>query len=646
MSIQKINIGNIANDGTGDTHRAAFKKINENFDELSNSIQGEVDAIADTIVQRDSQSGINVFKINFRNEYSSVSTFPDATSQGGMVAYSINENAEYYSNGNSWIKLLDEQNGNSQITANLTVSGDITANNITVYSNISANNATLNNITTGNIVANDVITADRFVSLHNGDGINFQVGDDAWIGDTNLADTVIIKGQQNSANGYLIFGDASQQDQLGRSSFGPLTYSGSFEVAGNVSAANVFTIGNVNASTVEAVHIIGQLDTAQQTNITSIGNLSTLNVDGLTQVGNLTTAGNITAGFYIGNGALLSGILTSASEIVLGNSNLKIDGLDGNILASVNNSANVLEINTSGVTVVGNVTANYFVGDGSLLTGITVGEANAIVNGTSNISIPTTDSNIVVGVNATPNVAVFHVNGVNVTGTISGDYLSGDGSQVYGVVTQLLANGNSNVSIPMPNGDISLSVNSIANIVSIQSTDVFVNSNLSVTGVSNLGNISNVTISGGNIGEVLFTNGNSSLYWSAVPAQQFAVSFSSANSLTTNLALPYPTMFVSVDSRSLVWKKFSIAVDSAPTGSNAVVDIQYSTDDGSTWASIFPTGDVNKIVLTDGSLSSNVTVFETPNLYADGTRFKPVVLQVGSTNAGANMTIIGLGEVI
>ena len=34
MTIQTINIGALANDGTGDDLRAAFLKVNENFDEL------------------------------------------------------------------------------------------------------------------------------------------------------------------------------------------------------------------------------------------------------------------------------------------------------------------------------------------------------------------------------------------------------------------------------------------------------------------------------------------------------------------------------------------------------------------------------------------------------------------------------------
>ena len=38
MTIESINVGNLANDGTGDDLREAFIKVNDNFTELSNSI--------------------------------------------------------------------------------------------------------------------------------------------------------------------------------------------------------------------------------------------------------------------------------------------------------------------------------------------------------------------------------------------------------------------------------------------------------------------------------------------------------------------------------------------------------------------------------------------------------------------------------
>ena len=39
MTIQKVNIGSVVNDGTGDDLRTAFVKANNNFDELANMIR-------------------------------------------------------------------------------------------------------------------------------------------------------------------------------------------------------------------------------------------------------------------------------------------------------------------------------------------------------------------------------------------------------------------------------------------------------------------------------------------------------------------------------------------------------------------------------------------------------------------------------
>jgi len=60
---------------------------------------------------------------------------------------------------------------------------------------------------------------------NNGNGTNVKIGDDAWIGDVNQPNTIRIKGVQNSANGYIIFGD-SNTTALGRAGTGALTYGG------------------------------------------------------------------------------------------------------------------------------------------------------------------------------------------------------------------------------------------------------------------------------------------------------------------------------------------------------------------------------------------------------------------------------------
>lgn len=74
-------------------------------------------------------------------------------------------------------------------------------------------------------------------STNNGNGTNFKIGDDAWIGDINIADTLRIKGQQNSTKGYIVFGD-SDGAKLGRSGTGALTYEGNFVANGELSSLN------------------------------------------------------------------------------------------------------------------------------------------------------------------------------------------------------------------------------------------------------------------------------------------------------------------------------------------------------------------------------------------------------------------------
>ena len=75
-------------------------------------------------------------------------------------------------------------------------------------------------------------------STNNGQGTNFKVGDDTWLGDINLSDTLSIRGQQNVNNAYISFG-ASNANTLGRAGTGPLTYTGAFTATGIISGSEI-----------------------------------------------------------------------------------------------------------------------------------------------------------------------------------------------------------------------------------------------------------------------------------------------------------------------------------------------------------------------------------------------------------------------
>ena len=84
---------------------------------------------------------------------------------------------------------------------------------------------------------------------------------------------------------------------------------GSLAVTGNI------TSGNISGTRGAFTNVAGTLETAAQNNITSVGTLSSLSVTGNVQGGNIRTAGivsatgNITGNFFIGNGSALTGIV-------------------------------------------------------------------------------------------------------------------------------------------------------------------------------------------------------------------------------------------------------------------------------------------------------------------------------------------------
>ena len=71
-----------------------------------------------------------------------------------------------------------------------------------------------------------IVTFDSVITSNNGLGTNLKIGDDVWIGDINNPNTLGIRGQQNAAIAYIVFGNADNTTGLGRSGSGPLTYGG------------------------------------------------------------------------------------------------------------------------------------------------------------------------------------------------------------------------------------------------------------------------------------------------------------------------------------------------------------------------------------------------------------------------------------
>jgi hypothetical protein len=126
-----------------------------------------------------------------------------------------------------------------------------------------------------------------------------------------------------------------------------------------------------------------------------------------------------------------------------------IQELPANDLLDLSQSgiANSGNITVSGVvSATGNITGEYFIGNGSLLTGI---DATSIQNGNSNVRVVASNGNVTVGINGTSNVAVFASTGLKITGSIEATSgfigtLNGSGANVTNLNASNISSGTLN----------------------------------------------------------------------------------------------------------------------------------------------------------------------------------------------------------
>ena len=146
--------------------------------------------------------------------------------------------------------------------------------------------------------------------------------------------------------------------------------------------------------------------------------------------------GNTAGGFPVGGGSGNANPAGSNTQIQFNNNG----SFGASVNLTFNNSANTLAV-TGAASVTGNVTANYFVGNGSQLTGLPATYSNAQVS--AYLASGTNSANITTSAN------------------ISGNYFIGNGSQLTGinVSTNKIFNGNSYANVATPNGNVVINAN-------------------------------------------------------------------------------------------------------------------------------------------------------------------------------------------
>ena len=205
-------------------------------------------------------------------------------------------------------------------------------------------------------------------------------------------------------------------------------------------------------------------------------------------------------------------------------------------------------VNSSASFTFANVTSTYFIGDGGLLTNIAVSGGTAITNGTTNVATGL-NGNVTFGINGTANVLVVSNTQVVTTGTYSGQGLTitnsgtinlvDTGNVSLGAIANLHITGGSNGQVLTTDGSGTLTWTTPAPASSPGGSNTYVQFNdantlngtsgltfnkvtgmltadkLTVATSANLGAPGNLTITGGNSGYVLQTDGAGNLSWTA-----------------------------------------------------------------------------------------------------------------------------------
>ena len=497
MAQQLIGVGTAPNDGQGNPIRTAFIKCNDNFSELyaraqvsppptlvgsigdvagwyaydssyfyycfadydgSSVIWAQVTQVGNVNLTSISSGTSNVRLADVNGNAaisvggaSNVAVF---TTTGQLVTGAItatgNITGNYFLGNGSLLSGLPETYSNANVAAYLlTNTGNIAAGNVLVTSAVSATG----NVTGGNILSAGMIStsgnlmSQGFISASgNIETAGYFVG--TFVG--NVTGNFVIPG----ANTQVVFNTNGNADATAGMTFdtnGPnlFTVLGTISsqgnvVAGNITTANLVTAtGNVTGGNLRTAGVITATG-----NVTGGNIIATANVTG----GNITTAGLITAtGNVTGGNIRTAGAVTATGNVSGGNILVANDvQAGGNVSATshtgttVSVSGNITGSNlrTAGViTATGNVTGNYFIGNGSQLSGI---DTTQIQNGNSNVTIVSSGSNVVVNVRGVSPVAIFANTGAYIEGltSVTGNVIAGNISATAHTGTTVSVTGN------------------------------------------------------------------------------------------------------------------------------------------------------------------------------------------------------------
>ena len=381
---------------------------------------GQVSASGNITAANLDTSRVNAANITASGTISAVANITTSAYFIGDGSQLTNLPAGNYSNANVAAFLPTYTGSMPSMTGLLKTTANIVGGNISIVGNILGGN-----VDTGKVIASNVAVSGPVSATGNITTSGYFIGDGSQL--TNLP-----AGNYSNAN-VAAFLPTYTGNLV--SLTGPVTTTanitgGNLRTTGQISATGNITGGNVDTTRLTASNVISS------GSISAVGNISGNNLIGTTVTGttvtaianvvggNITTggqisaAGNVQGGNFNAPGGTVTSYVVSATGRIQGGNFVTTGSITatGNITGGNLDTGNIYAGNAN---VVGNVAAQYFVGNGSQLTGIIATGGSSIDYGTSNVKVLGSNGNVSINLNGTSNVALFTPSGEYVTGVIS-----------------------------------------------------------------------------------------------------------------------------------------------------------------------------------------------------------------------------------
>ncbi len=487
MAQQTIDVGAAPNDGQGDPLRTAFQYTNSNFTELYDRVQ--TTPPVSLVGQEGDVPGMYAYNSTYF--YYCFGTWDGSTVIWAQVTQVGNISSNQIVSGNSNVVITGAGG-----TITVGVGG---TSNIAVFAT-TGTSVTGNVTSSGYFLGNGALLAGLPQTYANA---NVQAyAESGWTGNiVPSANAVYNLGSATNqwkslyvSNTTIYLGNVP----IGIGAGNVLTVNGN-AVLTNGSSANISTSGNV---TVGAILTNGYffangspfVATSSYGNANVVANLAALASNPISTSGTIT-AGNvgITGGSL--NWANASIVQTSNIDFsITGDGQVTVRSLDGTYQWTFDTAGNLTA--PGNISTTANVSANYFIGDGSQLTNLP-GGGLPIANGTSNFNIATANGNATVTTAGTYTWTFDDTGNVTVPGNIvmpPGSSLVGNGASPEPYLSGFSSVSAINISA---SGNITASQNittlvDYANLIPVAGARAFVN-NANLVAAGNFG----ANISGG-----------------------------------------------------------------------------------------------------------------------------------------------------